>query len=150
MQQQQQAQEVRFKFISIASKFYPISLSHPLDVPENQPPNQRIWPCHLCQQDGLHFQTRLKLLNHKRSEHFNSVLVRSKVEADRRVLVEFHRNPQSKMFECRCGSLFRSTRNALYHRKCYETNIVPSAEAGADASLTSQGERIINIYSLFN
>lgn len=84
-----------------------------------RPPRKTIWTCTQCQQ-GL-FRSKTQLTDHKRSEHTPSVRIRSKQEGQEdRILAELLRDPTNKMFQCRCGSRFRSTRNAPYHSKCYE------------------------------
>ena len=82
----------------------------------------RTWTCNDCT-PGINFSSRNKLWDHTRAEHINSVTILSAPTASgdaRQVLAQLNRDLNMKMFECKCGSRFRSTRNANYHRKCYE------------------------------
>ena len=90
-------------------------------TPRIQRPLKSIWTCNVCHQTN--FSSKMKLKDHKRSEHVPLVVIRSTVAGSegQRVLVELFRDPNTKMFECRCGSQLRSTRSVLNHRKCYET-----------------------------
>lgn len=74
--------------------------------------------CPHCRQGP--FDSSSKLKDHRRAEHDISVIIRSSSERGSRELVQLFRDPVSNKFACRCGSTFKSTRNALYHRKCYE------------------------------
>ncbi len=102
----------------------------------------RTWTCNDCR-PGINFTSRNKLWDHKHSEHIDSVTIRSAPTASgvaRHVLAQLHRDLNTKMFECRCGSRFRSTQNANYHRKCYETVRVEGDEDD-DGNTDHQGKR---------
>ena len=101
----------------------------------------RTWTCNDCM-PGINFSSRSKIWDHKRSEHIDSVIIRSAPTASgvaRHVLAQLHRDLNTKMFECKCGSRFRSTRNANYHRKCYETVRVEGDEDD-DGNTDHQGK----------
>ena len=101
----------------------------------------RTWTCNDCR-PGINFSSRSKLWDHKHSEHIDSVTIRSAPTASgvaRHVLAQLHRDLNTKMFECRCGSRFRSTQNANYHRKCYETVRVEGDEDD-DGNTDHQGK----------
>ena len=101
----------------------------------------RTWTCNDCT-PGINFSSRNKLWDHKHSEHIDSVTIRSAPTASgvaRHVLAQLHRDLNTKMFECRCGSRFRSTQNANYHRKCYETVRVEGDEDD-DGNTDHQGK----------
>ena len=101
----------------------------------------RTWTCNDCM-PGINFSSRSKIWDHKRSEHIDSVIIRSAPTASgvaRHVLAQLHRDLNTKMFECKCGSRFRSTRNANYHRKCYETRRAEGQDD--DGNTDHQGKR---------
>ena len=115
---------------------------------------RRTWTCNDCT-PGINLSSSNRLWDHKRSEHIDSVTIRSAPTASgvtRQVLVQLRRDLNTKMFECKCGSRFRSTRNANYHRKCYETRRVEDEEDNAD-NLDNRGKKYIcnhvSNYNLF-
>lgn len=89
--------------------------------------------CNLCPQDETNnFTTSSRLMDHKRSEHIASVLIRSE---DKRILAQLKRDTNTKMFHCRCGGHFKSTNKSSYHRKCYEFNEDIRAHSQIDPSV---------------
>ena len=100
----------------------------------------RTWTCNDCR-PGINFSSRNKLWDHTRAEHINSVTILSAPTASgdaRQVLAQLNRDLNMKMFECKCGSRFRSTRNANYHRKCYETRRDEQEDGNTDHQGKSQ------------
>ena len=73
--------------------------------------------CSLCPNSD--FSSGSQLSDHRRAVHVNSVIIRSSIDKTT-ILAELFRDPITNMFNCCCGSLFKSTRNAPNHRKCYE------------------------------
>lgn len=79
--------------------------------------HRRIWSCNQCNKND--FKSRTQLSDHKKSVHVNSICLRSRIDHGR-ILTHLYRDPLTSKFECRCGGSFKSTSNALRHRKCYE------------------------------
>ena len=108
--------------------------------------------CNLCPHgDTNSFPTSSKLKDHKRAEHVPSVVIR---DNNKEILAQLARDPITKMFQCQCGSLFKSTRNATYHRKCYEpeeeidTSSVPDDASIAESNIIL--ENIILAYYIYS
>ena len=75
-----------------------------------------------CSQCGNLFSSGTALRNHRMSFHSNALEIKSAFNRGV-VLATLLRDPDSGMFQCACGSYFRSKSNSYYHRKCYEANL---------------------------
>ena len=88
--------------------------------------------CSLC--PNSNFSSGSQLSDHRRAVHVNSVIIRSSIDKTT-ILAELLRDPITNMFNCCCGSLFKSTRNALNHRKCFEP--VETVEDESESALNT-------------
>ena len=75
-----------------------------------------------CSQCGNLFTSGIALRNHRKSVHSQVIEINSAFNKGV-VLATLLRDPETEMFQCACGSYFRSKSNSYYHRKCYEVNL---------------------------